>query len=228
VQLTVGVDAGDAASKAAESLAESVREAVDARSRAVIALSGGETPWLMIRDLRERDLPWDRLHVAQVDERVVPDDDPRRNLSRLRELLVESGPLSADRLIAMPVTAPDLDRAAADYQSALERVAGRPIVLDVVQLGLGTDGHTASLVPGDRVLDVQDRDVALTGDYQGSRRMTLTFPALTRARSRLWLVTGSAKAARLADLLRGGGTAPALRLPRQGAWVFADRAAKPA
>jgi len=228
VQLTVGVDAGDVASKAAEALAESVREAVDARGRAAIALSGGETPWLMIRDLRERDLPWDRLQVAQVDERVVPDEDPRRNLSRLRALLVENGPLSADRLIAMPVMAPDLDRAAADYQSELERVAGRPIVLDVVQLGLGTDGHTASLVPGDRVLDVQDRDVALTGDYQGSHRMTLTFPALTRARSRLWLVTGSAKAARLADLLQGAGTAPALRLPREGALVFADRAAKPA
>src|SRR6185295_4847314 len=176
VQLTVGVDAGDVASKAAEALAESVREAVDARGRAAIALSGGETPWLMIRDLRERDLPWDRLHVAQVDERVVHDEDPRRNLSRLRALLVENGPLSADRLIAMPVMAPDLDRAAADYQAALERIAGRPIVLDVVQLGLGTDGHTASLVPGDRVLDVQDRDVALTGDYQGAHRMTLTFP----------------------------------------------------
>jgi len=227
MRLTIGVDASDAAAKAAASLATIVREAVAARGRAVIALSGGETPWLMIGHLRDLDLPWDRMHVGQVDERVVPDGDPRRNLSRLRELLVEQGPLPEERLLAMPVTAFDLEDAAADYQSALERAAGRPAVLDLVQLGLGTDGHTASLVPGDRVLDVQDRDVALTGDYQGARRMTLTIPALSRARSRLWLVTGNAKAARLGELLSRAGTAPALRLPQRDTDVFADRAASP-
>ena len=229
VLVTVGTDASDTAIKAADALAEAVRAAVALRGRAAIALSGGETPWLMLRRLRELDVPWDRLNVAQVDERVVPAGDPRRNLARLTELLVTDGPLPPARLLAMPVTERDLEGAAARYQSILESVAGRPLVLDVVQLGLGTDGHTASLVPGDPVLQVRDRDVALTAaDYQGSRRMTLTFPALGRARRRLWLVTGAAKAARLGELLRGTGEAPAVRLPRSDTTVFTDAAANPA
>src|SRR5262245_58072329 len=125
----------------------------------------------------------------------------------------------------MAVTAPDLKTAAADYQRTLERLGGAPLTFDLVHLGLGVDGHTASLVPGDSVLDVADRDVAVTGLYSGHRRMTLTLPALSRARERLWLVTGAAKQLALAELVAGSGRGPAVRLPRAGSHVFADVAA---
>jgi 6-phosphogluconolactonase len=225
LHLTVAVDATAAAIQAAQHVARCCAEAVARRGAATIALSGGETPWVMLAALRELDVPWTQLHVAQVDERIAPDGGAERNLTRLAELLVSAGPLAAERLLSMPVTSPDLPRAAANYQQTLERVTERPIVLDLVHLGLGADGHTASLVPGDPVTDVVDHDVAIAGEYQGHRRMTLTLPVLARARERLWLVTGASKRTALAELLAGRGTGPGARLPRERSFVFADRAA---
>ena len=125
----------------------------------------------------------------------------------------------------MPVESADLDEAAARYAQTLVDVAGSPPVLDLVHLGLGSDGHTASLVPGDPVLDVTDADVALTGVYQGRRRMTLTYPVLNRARRVLWLITGEDKAAMLVRLRRGDPAIPAGRVRQDHAVVLADRAA---
>lgn len=229
MRLIRAADAGAAAVLAAAELAAACRAAVDERGIAVVAVSGGETPWRMLEHFRASALPWRRVHVTQVDERVVARDDPRRNLARLEQILVVDGPLPGGNLLAMPVESDDLPGAAARYQHQLEQVAGRPATFDVVQLGLGADGHTASLVPGDAALGVTDRDVAVTGEYQGLRRMTLTFPALNRARRRLWLVTGAAKASRLAQLLDGdaGNDAPALRVDRTEATVVADAAAVP-
>lgn len=227
MRLIRAADTREAAALAASEIASTCRSAVTERGVAIIAVSGGETPWRMLERLRSLDLPWQRLYVAQVDERVAPRGDPRRNLARLEQTLVTDGPLPRDHLLSMPVEADDLEVAAADYQRRLEALAGRPLVLDLVQLGLGADGHTASLVPGDPVLDVVDRDVAISRKYQGLPRMTLTLPALDRARRRLWLVTGAAKAARAAELLAGKAAidAPALRVTRAEAALIADDAA---
>jgi 6-phosphogluconolactonase len=215
-------DAQGAASLAAAEIAAVCLRAVADRGQAVIALSGGETPWLMLRELRNYELPWNRIYVGQVDERLAPAGDPRRNRAKLDEILVRHGPLPVPRLLSMPVEGADLAASAATYQRLLEHYAGTPAQLDLVQLGLGADGHTASLVPGDPVLEVRDRDVALTGEYQGLRRMTLTFPALSRARARLWLVTGAGKFDALRDLLAATGDAPALKIARDNAIVIAD------
>lgn len=227
MRLIRATDAEDAARLAASEIATACRLAVAERGRAVVAVSGGETPWGMLRELRLLPLPWAQVHVAQVDERVAPRGDPRRNLARLEQLLVADGPLPPANLLAMPVEDADPPRAAARYQRRLTELAAGPPVLDLVQLGLGGDGHTASLVPGDPVLEIVDRDVALSGEYQGLRRMTLTFPVLDRARRRLWLVTGAAKAARLAELLAGRSEddAPATRVNRADSVVVADEAA---
>jgi 6-phosphogluconolactonase/glucosamine-6-phosphate isomerase/deaminase len=174
----------------------------------------------MLRALAREDVPWDQVHLLQVDERVAPDGDPDRNLIALHESL----PAPA-RVHPMPVELDDLDAAARRYADILTSVAGSPPELDLVHLGLGGDGHTASLVPGDPVLDVGDRDVAITGPYQGRRRMTLTYPALDRARQVVWLVTGEDKAAMLARLCDGDATIPAGRVRAARAAVFADHAA---
>jgi len=227
VRLIATPDAAVAAVAAAAEIAAACREAITARGLALIAVSGGETPWRMLEQLRALDLPWERIHLAQVDERIAPRDDPRRNLARLAQILVHDGPLAERQLLTMPVEADDADAAAAGYQRLLEQLAGAPLRIDLVQLGLGIDGHTASLVPGDPVLEVADRDVAICGEYQGLRRMTLTLPAIDRARRRLWLVTGTAKAARLAELLdaESADGAPSVRVRRADATVVADREA---
>ena len=210
---------------AADLIAVEARAAVAARGRFSLAVSGGQTPWQMLRLLAREDVPWEGVHVLQVDERVAPAGHPDRNLTHLRESLLGQAPLSPARVFAMPVESPDLEAAAAQYARVLREIAGSPPVLDVVHLGLGPDGHTASLVPGDAVLDITDADVALTGVYQGRRRMTLTYPVLNRARRILWLVTGSEKAGMLARLRAGDGSIPAGRVRYDQALVLADQAA---
>ncbi len=225
MKIEVLADADAVAKRAAAIMAAEARAAVAARGRFVMAVSGGHTPWLMLRDLANEDVPWKNVHVMQVDERVAPPGDPDRNLTHLRESLLEHVPLPAEQIYAMPVESPDLDSAAAQYAKTLETVAGAPPVLDLVHLGLGPDGHTASLVPGDPVLGVMDKDVALTGIYMGRRRMTLTYPTINRARRVLWLVTGSEKVPMFARLRDADPSIPAGRIRQDVALLLADKAA---
>jgi 6-phosphogluconolactonase len=225
MRIEVLADPESVAQQAAATIAAEARAAVSKRGRFVVALSGGHTPWVMLRALAREDLPWENIHVMQVDERVAPDGDPDRNLTHLRECLIGPSPLRADQIYAMPVESLHLD-AAASYAVTLGQVAGLPPILDLVHLGLGPDGHTASLVPGDPALDVTDVDVTTTGVYQGRRRMTLTYPIINRSRRILWLVTGGEKAGMLARLRNADMSIPAGRVRQEQAVILADHAAE--
>lgn len=201
--------------RGAEVIAEQASEAVAARGEFTLAVSGGRSPWAMFASLYGK-LPWERVTIFQVDERVAPQGDPDRNLTHLLRSLPPGG--AAD-VRPMPVEADDLESAAARYAGSL------PERFDLVHLGLGPDGHTASLIPGDPVLDVTDRDVAITGEYQGRRRMTLTYPPLDRARMVLWVITGADKADALVRLRERDASIPAGRVGASDALILADRAA---
>jgi 6-phosphogluconolactonase len=225
MKVEVFADDASVARAAAAIVAAEARAAVSARGRFVMAVSGGRTPWLMLRALTSEDVPWEAVEVVQVDERVAPAGDTDRNLTHVRENLGAQVSLRPEQIHAMPVEAQDLNAAAVQYQAELHQIAGSPPVLDLVHLGLGPDGHTASLVPGDPVLDVTDSDVALTGAYQGRRRMTLTYPILNRSRKVLWLVTGHDKTEMVGRLYAGDTSIPAGRVRREHALMLADRAA---
>ena len=224
-RLQVRDDDALAARAAARFIAECARSAVSRRGKCFVAFSGGNTPRPMLGALVAEDLPWRDLHIFQVDERAAPQGHSDRNLTQLQQTLLGKTPLTAGALHAMPVEEEDLEAAAGRYGQELAATAGSPVALDLVHLGLGGDGHTASLVPGDAALQVSDRDVAVTDDYRGYRRMTLTLPILDRARQRLWLVTGGGKAAMLARLCAGDQSIPAGRVHAGDSIVFADRAA---
>jgi 6-phosphogluconolactonase len=166
MNIDVYADADAVARAAAKLIANEARDAVATRGKFVMAVSGGKTPWIMLRDVAQEEVPWNNVHVVQVDERVAPERDPDRNLTHLRASLLEHAPLRPEQIYAMPVESGDLEAACVRYARILETIAGSPPVLDLVHLGLGPDGHTASLVPGDAVLAMNDADVALTGIYQ--------------------------------------------------------------
>ncbi|HME35723.1 MAG TPA: 6-phosphogluconolactonase [Candidatus Sulfotelmatobacter sp.] len=224
MKIEVFPDDESTARAAAKYIAAEAGAAVSARGRFVMAVSGGRTPWLMLHALAGEELPWGHVHVVQVDERVAPAGDPDRNLTHLLESLAHS-PIRAEQIHAMPVELPDLEAGVAQYVLTLRDLAGSPPILDLVHLGLGPDGHTASLVPGDPVLKITDADVALTGEYQHRRRMTLTYPMINRARRILWLATGSEKAGMLARLRQGDLSIPAGKISQERAVIFADQAA---
>lgn len=207
----------DVAGKAASYVAAQAQAAVAARGRFTFAVSGGHTPWAMFAELAREDVPWANVELFQVDERIAPEGDPSRNLTHLRESIGDA----PAAIYPMPVNDADLDAAAAKY------AAGLPERFDLVHLGLGPDGHTASLVPGDPVLSVTGALVAVTNQYQGQQRMTLTYPALARAGQLLWLVTGADKREALARLLAGDESIPAGRVSAARSLVLADAAADP-
>lgn len=225
MQIEVLPDADAVAARASEFIAAQAHAAVQARGAFHLAVSGGRTPWLMLRRLAAQDLPWEKLHLYQVDERVAPAGSDDRNLTHIEASLLARVPPPPAQVHPMPVEAADLDAAARDYDALLRSTAGAPPVLDLVHLGLGADGHTASLVPDDAVLAVADAAVAMTGPYLGHRRMTLTYPTLDRARRILWLVTGSGKAAVLARLCAADKSIPAGRIEQRNACLLADSAA---
>ena len=213
------------AERAASVIAEAAREATGTRGRFAFAMSGGRTPWAMLGLLAAKQVPWASVHVFQVDERVAPSGDPDRNLTHLDASFLTRTPLRREQVHPMPVEASDLAAAAESYSATLKEFCGTPLVLDLVHLGLGPDGHTASLVPSDPVLEVADRFVSVTGVYQGHRRMTLTYPALDHARRVLWVVTGKDKAQALVRLSSGDRSIPAGCVRQGDACVIADRAA---
>ncbi len=217
-ELEVLADGDTLARAAADAVVRWAHAAVDADGSFHFAVSGGRSPWAMFAELASRDMPWERTTIYQVDERIAPADDPDRNLAHLRQALADA----PATVLPMPVEAADVTLAADEYGGAL------PPVFHLVHLGIGPDGHTASLVPGDPVLEVTDRPVALTGTvYQGRRRMTLTYPGLARARQLLWLVSGDDKRSPLARLLAGDRSIPAGRVEAGTSLVLADRAAAP-
>ena len=214
--------ADDVAARAAQIIARDARSAVAVRGKFVMAVSGGRTPWQMLRALANEDVPWAEVHVIQVDERIAPAGDADRNLTHLRESLLSHAPIPEDQIHAMPVEMADLDQACQDYTSLLQSLCGSPAVIDLAHLGLGPDGHTASLIPGDSVCEVHSAEVALTGVYQNRRRMTLTYPILNRSRHILWVVTGGEKSPMLPRLLAGDPTIPAGPIAQENATLLAD------
>jgi 6-phosphogluconolactonase len=203
----------DLISTATEVLSGALADALAAKPRVSLAVSGGSTPWPIFRSLARAPIDWQRVDVYQVDERVAPDGDSARNLTGLREALLDRIPAIVH---PMPVNEANLDTAAARYAADL------PEVLDLVHLGLGDDGHTASLVPGDPVLGITDRAVALTAPYRGLRRMTLTFPVLDRAASIAWIVAGTEKAAMVQRLIDADPSIPAGRVTQERAVLLTD------
>jgi 6-phosphogluconolactonase len=204
------------AHRAAELVLDHARRAVAERGAFTFAVSGGRSPWTMFGDLAQVDFPWEQTALYQVDERIAPAGDAERNLTLLHESLA-GVPLTS--MHPMPVEDPDLEVAAERYGRLL------PDQFDLIHLGIGPDGHTASLVPGDPVLGVTDRHVALTQPYMGLRRMTVTYPVINRGRSLLWLVTGSEKADALRRLREHDQSIPAGRVAVDRALVLADAAA---
>ncbi len=217
-RLEVAGDERAAARRAAELIAEAGAAAAAERNIFALAMSGGRSPWAMLAILGGLEpMPWDRTELFQVDERVAAPGSDDRNLTHM---VLGLSMEHQSTLRPMPVTQRDLDGAAREYEASL------PERFDLVHLGLGPDGHTASLVPGDPVLEERDRRVAMTGgDYQGHPRMTLTYPALDEARQILWLVTGSEKREPLAKLMAGDESIPAGRVRNEAMVVVADEAA---
>ncbi|MEM7443886.1 MAG: 6-phosphogluconolactonase [Pseudomonadota bacterium] len=225
MELRVLPNAPAVANAGADFIADSAKAAIAERGKFVFAVSGGRTPWVMLTALAKQSLPWDAIHIVQVDERVAPANDPDRNLAHLRASLLSKAPLPAANIHAMPVEDADLVSASRAYGQTLEKLAGSPPILDLVHLGLGPDGHTASLVPGDPVLAVSDELVGTTGVYQGHHRMTLTYPVLNQARSLMFVVTGEEKVDALVKLMKHDQTIPAGRIRLDNALVIADQSA---
>jgi len=203
------------ARRAAEFVAARARARVAESGRFTFAVSGGKTPWAMFAELANEEVPWDDVVIYQVDERIAPDGDPDRNLTHLLAALPEGV-----RVYAMPVTADDPIASAGSYAADL------PSQLDLVHLGLGPDGHTASLVPGDPVLEVTDAAVGVTLPYMGHRRMTLTFPAIDAAREVVWLISGADKVDALQRLVQHDVSIPAARVATAEQVLFVDEAAR--
>lgn len=198
---------------AAGVIADALRDRAALHERVSFAVSGGRTPWSVFRLLSRDTVPWNRVDLYQVDERVAPLHDPARNRSGLTESLLGHVPAAFH---AMPVESHDLVAAADSYASEL------PESLDVIHLGLGDDGHTASLVPGDAAILVEDRDVAVTDPYRGHRRMTLTQAALNRAGLLVWIVAGTDKAEMVERLVAGDPTVPAGLVSQDRAVLITD------
>jgi 6-phosphogluconolactonase len=214
--------AQDVAREAADFIANRIKEQIAKKDFFTMAISGGRTPWEMIKELAAHDLPWEKVYLFQVDERVAPDGHSDRNLSQLFKAIEGTKLPTRLNIFSMHVIAGDLDKACSEYADHIKLVT-RTGKLDLVHLGLGTDGHTASLIPGDEVLQVKDKDVALTANpYQGRLRMTLTYPLINQAEKILWVITGEEKAEMLSRLLHQDSTIPAGAVSQEKALIMTE------
>lgn len=215
----------EVAQQAALLIADLIREKVAQKGFFTFAISGGRTPWEMIQALAQENLPWEKVYLFQVDERVAPDGNADRNLTQLFAVLQGTRLMTRLNIFPMPVTAAHFGQACEEYAEHLQQIT-RNGKLDLIHLGMGSDGHTASLIPGDSVCEVMDQDVAMTAaPYQGRVRMTLTYPLINRAEKILWLLTGAEKAKMLQRLLVSDQDIPAGKIAQDQALVFADEAA---
>ena len=227
MDVVVAGSPGELALEAARRLVAACEAALAARGRASLALSGGSSPAGMFTELARSGLDWTRIDVFQVDERVAPDGHPDRNAVLLRSHLLDPAAVPEERAHLMPVTADDLEEAAAAYAAGLRRLTGDGI-LDAVHLGLGPDGHTASWPPGDPVARAVDGpDVAVVGPFNGRLRITLTPPAVNRARSIVWLVDGADRRPMTTALVAGDPSIPASRVRREDSVLVTGAEAAP-
>ena len=212
-------DAHEASREAAKFIAARCRRAVKASGRFTLAVSGGTSPLPMFAALSVEDLPWDRVHLFQADERLVPADSPERNFAGIRQHLLAQANIPSGQIYPMPVELADPATAATAYAATLRNVLGEDGVLDLVHLGLGADGHTASLLPDDPALESAS-DVIVSRHYQGSKRLSLSLRVIAAARERLWLVTGKGKEQALRALLAGDRSLPAGRVTRDRSSLY--------
>lgn len=214
--------AEEVAEQAAIHIAQSARKAIFDHGRFTMAISGGRTPWQMLKRLTKEKLSWEKIFIFQVDERIAPDSHPDRNLTQLFKTLEGSGLITRINIFHMHVTAEHLEEACEEYAKTIKEITETG-QLDLIHLGMGTDGHTASLIPSDPVCNVMDKDVALTENpYQGRIRMTLTLPLINRSKEILWVITGEEKQEMFDRLLSGDQSIPAGTISSQQAVVFTD------
>lgn len=200
-RLIVADSAEDLARQTAERIAFSIDQALSERDRAQIALAGGGTPRSTYVRLGSEHLPWDRVDVLLGDERYVPPDDPASNARMLAETLLAQAPARDARFHPVPVDSESPSAAVDAYAAMISTLCpGTPPCFDLVLLGLGEDGHTASLFPGTDAIHVTDRWVCL-GEGKGLPRISLTAPVLSAARQVLFLVSGPEKAQALRRLI---------------------------
>lgn len=217
--------AEEVAAQAAKYIEEKIRAGILEKGQFSLAISGGRTPWEMMKILVKAKLRWEKVNIFQVDEREAPDGHPDRNLTQLFQSLEGSGILTRVNIFPMHTVADDLSAETEKYSKIIHQVTGEGI-LDLVHLGLGSDGHTASLIPGDPVCEVTDRDIALTEQpYQGRKRMTMTYPLINRAKEIVWIVTGKEKAEMLKRLQNQDPGIPAGRINPANSLILADEAA---
>lgn len=224
MKIHIQPDANSLALEAAAFIAEQARLAIDARGRFSLALSGGTGPHRMFEALAQEDVPWKFVHVFQVDERATTAESPERNFRAIRDLLLDHIAIPDNQVHPMPVELDDLNATAKQYAATLHQSLGSAMTFDLVHLGLGEDGHTASMLTGDPALASTD-DVAVSREYQGFRRLSLTLPVISRARQRLWLVTGARKSKMLKAAVEGDASIPAGRVNRNRTVFFVDTAA---
>lgn len=222
LEIEVCPDVDAVAKRGADIIATRIA-AVPAGQRFAMAISGGATPWNMFAELSAHpEIAWDIVDIWQVDERIAPAGHDDRCLTHQA---VDLPPQAFVRLRPMPVDELEGADDAAMNTAADAYAATLPTTFDLVHLGLGEDGHTASLIPGDRAMDVRDKNIAVTGAHEGRRRMTITFPVLDHAVFALWIVTGPDKARVLQKFRDGDSTIPAAHVNARERVVIADAAA---
>lgn len=222
MQINVYSSAEEVAHEAAKWISSLAKRKIESKGSFSFALSGGRTPWEMLAKLAQENLPWEKINLFQVDERIAPEGHKDRNLTQLFQVLQGTRLMTRLNIFPMHVISENLQEACEEYAQHIERITGNSM-LDLIHLGMGTDGHTASLIPGDKVCDVGNQMIALTAQpYQGRQRMTMTYPLINQAENILWLITGEEKKEMLVRMLNKDPEIPAGKIKQDQAILMTD------